>query len=216
MTDVTAIKARAEAATAGPWRAVGRTMNNGHERRLSILTENGDALHGNQLSGKAGTSIRMAEANADFIAHAREDVLALLAEVERLANERIAYKQGMDTCVEKADAALSLAQDLLRKSEDRGTAAEAALAEARAENERLREGLAHQLLAPYFGLMVLKTFLAKEGLKRGVATTDEAIATLVEIAPSLPALAVLRSAPVEPFDLTASRNAAEIKRDYEQ
>lgn len=64
--DLAAIRARTEAATAGPWEA--------------------DGVEGNLNAPgiRVAEFLSWPEADAQFIAHAREDVPALLAEVERL------------------------------------------------------------------------------------------------------------------------------------
>lgn len=67
------IKARAEAATQGPWT---------FDANCTLSSERSEILH-------AGETGFVASANAEFIAHAREDIPALLAEIERLqARER--------------------------------------------------------------------------------------------------------------------------------
>lgn len=97
MTSPTAtaeIERKAREAESGPWRAVGRTRNSGYERLLTIMTERGDALHGNQLSGKDGTSIKAAEANAAYIAAVSPDViLALLAALHAAEAERDRFQR---------------------------------------------------------------------------------------------------------------------------
>lgn len=70
--DLQAIKERAEKATPGPWK-VGRQSPNG---ACNVGTING-LLTAQTTDGS----------NAEFIAHAREDVPKLLAEVERLRRE---------------------------------------------------------------------------------------------------------------------------------
>ncbi len=81
MTDLDAIRARAEAATEGPWHI---NPDNGTH---IIRTRNGD------LAAQAGWTEPREQGlrNAAFIAHAREDIPALLAlideqqaEIERL------------------------------------------------------------------------------------------------------------------------------------
>ncbi len=70
--DVTAIRARAQAATAGPWRRHG----------ADVWADNdGGAL----FSGRDGSAEvrRQADRDAEFVAHAREDVLMLLEALER-------------------------------------------------------------------------------------------------------------------------------------
>lgn len=66
---IEAIRKRAEAATEGPWR-IGKQSPNG----LNNIGTMGGLLTAQTLN----------EADAEFIAHAREDVPALLAEIDRL------------------------------------------------------------------------------------------------------------------------------------
>ena len=74
--ELSAIEARANAATAGPWRSIieGRDQDSGSS---FIMTEGEDIY----VSGAT-------DADQDFIAHARQDVPRLLAEVRRLRSER--------------------------------------------------------------------------------------------------------------------------------
>ncbi|WP_329330844.1 hypothetical protein OIU81_03275 [Streptomyces sp. NBC_01454] len=82
---LTEIAARAAAATPGPWTV--------HEEWP------GSVFHGGEpnLLPIARTTGRMAEANERFIAHAREDVPWLLAEVERLRTVIAALAEGTET-----------------------------------------------------------------------------------------------------------------------
>ncbi len=66
--ELTAIKQRVEAATPGPW----------------PLVKKGNSVPSLAIEGICGVMSYSRPANAEFIAHAREDVPALLAEVERL------------------------------------------------------------------------------------------------------------------------------------
>lgn len=70
--DLAAIEARVRATTPGPWRSVieGRDQDSGSS---FIMTEGEDIY----LSGAS-------DADQDFIAHARQDVPRLLAEIRRL------------------------------------------------------------------------------------------------------------------------------------
>ncbi|MFE1205681.1 hypothetical protein ACFW5V_28755 [Streptomyces sp. NPDC058762] len=86
-----AIQARADAATPGPWgtyrglnarytvQARPRTTRNGMENDGDIATLPTDRTDADSY------------ANARFLAHAREDVPALLAEIQRLTTERDAF-----------------------------------------------------------------------------------------------------------------------------
>lgn len=72
-----AVKARAEAATPGPW-VVGEHYGGVIAPGSSLDPEN-DAAYGGYLVGES-----MLRHNSTFVAHARDDVPALVAEVERL------------------------------------------------------------------------------------------------------------------------------------
>lgn len=75
------IKARCEAATPGPW-AVG--ANNPYRDRSAIY-QTPDAQKVNPLRWQVAAICReVRQCDSDFIAHARTDIPALLAEVERL------------------------------------------------------------------------------------------------------------------------------------
>lgn len=85
--DLEAIKARLAAATPGPWEAQRYTANTG-----GILVSEPDPETGGERWRVADTRWRWAKggepeqwANLVFIAHARLDVPALIAEVERLS-----------------------------------------------------------------------------------------------------------------------------------
>ena len=77
--DLDAIRARAEAATPGPWKVWGDDDGDS-EDVFSVF----DGEH-NSL-GLTGYYRRNALANAEFTANARQDIPDLLAEVERLQN----------------------------------------------------------------------------------------------------------------------------------
>lgn len=73
--DLDAIKARAEAATEGPWEA---HALDGFEWSVDRIGDNDDD------SGNEVATVWVTGADAAFIAHARTDVPMLLAELERL------------------------------------------------------------------------------------------------------------------------------------
>jgi hypothetical protein len=84
--DIEAIKARAEAATPGPWNAV-RQWSPKPDRWNVNGYRYGPPAHRTGLTwGEAGGEriAETSEANARFISHARSDVPALVAEVARL------------------------------------------------------------------------------------------------------------------------------------
>ncbi|MEI2356116.1 hypothetical protein [Mesobacillus zeae] len=80
-TEIDAIRARVEAATAGEW----VIEESRYEGLFNV---------GNQLDDLSACLMR--PNNAEFIAHARQDVPKLLAEVEYLRNERIYWRQEND------------------------------------------------------------------------------------------------------------------------
>lgn len=88
--DIEAIRARAEAATRGPWKVMwqGNTVPS-----LQVVNE---VFWENPKQIKVCSSISpKREADADFISHAREDIPALLAEVKRLQGELDAEHEGL-------------------------------------------------------------------------------------------------------------------------
>jgi hypothetical protein len=88
--ELAAIKARAAGATLGPWVAVHRRSGHlRHEvgrprRRLHVDSRWGSGPVIDPLVNCRSTDEEEAALNAEFIAHAREDVPLLVAEVERL------------------------------------------------------------------------------------------------------------------------------------
>jgi hypothetical protein len=85
--DLTAIRKRAEAATEGPWEV------NTADSEFAIYFD------GDNMAMIEYGSIIDGFSNAEFIAHARQDVPALIAEVERLRaeNNRIKEEVGVIT-----------------------------------------------------------------------------------------------------------------------
>jgi len=77
--EIAAIRARGAAATPGPWRSYieGRDHTSGSS---FIMTGEGD-LRGEDIELSGATP-----ADQDFIAHARQDIPRLLAELQRLRN----------------------------------------------------------------------------------------------------------------------------------
>ena len=77
--DLEAIRARCEGATDGPWFAT--TMPYGQNAKLwHVYASDNESYTGAWLTGYGGPPL--AESDADFIAHARSDVPALLSVVE--------------------------------------------------------------------------------------------------------------------------------------
>lgn len=114
--ELAAMKARADAATPGPWRTWRGDVGDRYEVIISqLLGSNGrEVMH---LSGGFG------HPNADdtaFIAHARDDVPRLIAEVERLRQEKVdaakGYPNDLSTLPPNERAAILLAN--IRKRGD--------------------------------------------------------------------------------------------------
>jgi hypothetical protein len=91
--DVDAIRQRAENATPGPWR----------------WSDKADALIAEGESFETIFNLRLvtptSRADAEFIAHAREDIPALLAEVTRLSEENQRLRDDLETLREQRRAA---------------------------------------------------------------------------------------------------------------
>lgn len=80
LPDLAAIAARAQAATEGPWLAA---TNNGRKDGIGIVGQLAKRGTGQAIAVFAGVGGNR-HADATFTAHARVDVVALLAEVNRL------------------------------------------------------------------------------------------------------------------------------------
>lgn len=76
-----AIQARLDATTEGPWEQCGRGIDGGPSSLTEVVTLDVECM--GHCYGGTGLGVQN-EADAGFIAHARTDVPALLAEVERL------------------------------------------------------------------------------------------------------------------------------------
>ena len=82
--DLEAIKARSEAATEGPWEWDNPTVGQHWSRPEPWATVVDDEVNcGGYCYGGSSSPIK-SDADGQFIAHAREDIPALVAEVERL------------------------------------------------------------------------------------------------------------------------------------
>lgn len=77
--ELESIRKRAEAATPGPW----FWLDDGR-----LYSDGADKVIGEVIEGKDETWFDLFDANAEFIAHAREDIPKLLAEIERLQQEK--------------------------------------------------------------------------------------------------------------------------------
>ena len=87
MLNIEEIKARTEKASRGPW----NWQQNRHP--------NCDGTPWGWIKGPAGNmcwSGAQSRVDADFIAHAREDIPVLLAEIERLQEENVALRDTID------------------------------------------------------------------------------------------------------------------------
>jgi hypothetical protein len=87
--DLAPIKARAEAATPGPWLRRGVRWIEAHPV-ATLSTGRKLIVHVNVADIPPGYHDR--DANADFIAHSREDVPALVAEVEKLREALLDFR----------------------------------------------------------------------------------------------------------------------------
>ena len=86
--DLDAIEARAEAAQAGPWEYAGSGIVNGQKAvSWGYPKFVADTWEGSDRNPKS-------DANGEFIAHAREDVPALVAEVRELRAAAQQYIEG--------------------------------------------------------------------------------------------------------------------------
>lgn len=109
MTDIAQIRARADAATRGPWH-VELTAETYIDRpsRYPIYSEVRhvvEVAEGDTYVAQTKRGNEQARADAEFIAHAREDVAVLLAEIERLRaalRALLADEDGGDPIVESS------------------------------------------------------------------------------------------------------------------
>lgn len=81
--ELTAMRARCEAATAGPWAPAHRTYNAGW-RSDGVMAPSHDVL----MASNAACAYRASDADTEFIAHARTDLPAALDEIDALTAER--------------------------------------------------------------------------------------------------------------------------------
>ena len=94
--DLEAIKARAAAATEGPWEWDDPTIGQHWSRPEPWATVVDDEVNcGGYCYGGSSSPIK-SDADGQFIAHAREDIPVLLAEVERLREEREELQRRLD------------------------------------------------------------------------------------------------------------------------
>lgn len=89
--DLDAIRARVDAATPGPWRVVqehGRDIADEGYSRIWIQAEAGEQHDiADLIDDDSANGSPLADENAEFIAHARQDITDLLAEVDQLRAE---------------------------------------------------------------------------------------------------------------------------------
>ncbi|GAA2485103.1 hypothetical protein GCM10010406_21700 [Streptomyces thermolineatus] len=134
-------RARAEAATPGPWGTY-RDLNGAYTIQARVRT----TAHGMVTDGAVAEILADSDdqgySDAQFIAEAREDVPFLLAEVERLRAERDALQTSFDTAIRGFNAsAIQIAELRDRVAEltaerDRARAAAVALEQELASTER--------------------------------------------------------------------------------
>jgi len=92
--ELDAIEARANAASEGPWVVVENALFAGdieEARAMGYLDVHGPGIH---LYNEGA----LANEDADFIAHARTDVPALVAELRQVRQERANLKQMLSQC----------------------------------------------------------------------------------------------------------------------
>lgn len=98
--DLAAIRARVEAATAGPWHAYDANVDYDGPSRWAAANDAHLTLDPRydhlDVTVDCGT-----EQDAEFVAHARDDVPALLSEVERLRAE-LAWRPSTDEAIDNA------------------------------------------------------------------------------------------------------------------
>lgn len=94
--DLEAIKAYCAKATPGSWVVTGGEIENPHTYATVIGQEDrgSNAWH-------ADMRLILADTDADFIAHARTDLPALVAEVERLREDRDSWEGALDAQLDK-------------------------------------------------------------------------------------------------------------------
>lgn len=99
--ELSAIEARAQAATEGPWEAGPNGMARPWEANGIVVRPAGEFPYGEWIGdfGRRGDMDRIA--NAKFIAHARADVPALVAEVRRLTDEFATSRAATAALLEK-------------------------------------------------------------------------------------------------------------------
>ena len=99
--ELEAIRQRLRAATPGPW----RWWTSCSYRRLSsdATGKDGDVLRGDIQRHDGQPDVICSEADKALIAHAPEDISALLVEVERLSTEMAARSHALAALIEPAD-----------------------------------------------------------------------------------------------------------------
>lgn len=98
--DLEAIEARANLASEGPWHAVRDYDTETRQEHRDVWGAEGQALIGHEVSGQSTRFIKNADNDAAFIAAARDDVPALVAEVQRLRDLSRAYLAAEDEYAE--------------------------------------------------------------------------------------------------------------------
>lgn len=153
--DLDAIRERAEAATPGPWCSYEGNLWQGTAKALAAYDADPDNApwpYGNDSSGQLFHGEPRRPEDAEFIAHAREDVPALLAVVEQLraaldaiGKERNAWARQMADARDERDAAVAERDDARVNLAEESNARDVMsvnLDDERAAVERLRATLA--------------------------------------------------------------------------
>lgn len=141
--DLEAIRARADAATPGPWRLGGPAMTS--EVWADRDSAGWDAFYVAQTTRRLNPATDQSEADAEFIAAARADVPALLAEVTRLTTELAEARKLLSDAADVMDAddrwekRAEHAKHLFHQTLDRAVAAEAKIVRQRAVIAQVRE-----------------------------------------------------------------------------
>jgi hypothetical protein len=97
--DLDEVEARANAATEGPWRALTSGRRGGDHWHVTDSDQSIALIHASD-----GEDEDMREPDAEFIAHARTDVPALVAEVRRLRAKVVAVEQAGTVVIEAIEA----------------------------------------------------------------------------------------------------------------
>lgn len=104
--DLTAIRARAEAATPGPWIGVGDRRSKSAYGLVGRLSDRGT---GNAIAVLAGVGMDRV-ADAEFIGHARTDIPDLLARLTELEAENSRFREVVRRVLDRHDTIQTLCE----------------------------------------------------------------------------------------------------------